>query len=277
MACRKAVSSHAPGSGEGAKRPRARCRGGRPRVLTRQDPRRPAPLLPAPPRAASAGGESQERFERRKSALTTSLTAQPAMVAGGPQSGRLVWVKPTSPTRPRQALPETPDSDGSSPEAANVQSKDSQGLSRRARSSMGYVDLVHFSERREGSPQRNGGNGRRTPTPERRTKMQKEKKGSSGRGTRRGASPVPELPPLEGEDLEAGESERQRFVRLMFGWVGLSACALMLRQPFRERAGVLLEKETEAKYWVDGGWRWDVFGLSRAAHTFSTLRPSAPR
>lgn len=44
--------------------------------------------------------------------------AQPAMVAGGPQSGRLVWVKPTFPTRPRQALPEIPASDASLPDAS---------------------------------------------------------------------------------------------------------------------------------------------------------------
>jgi ParB/RepB/Spo0J family partition protein len=43
--------------------------------------------------------------------------AQPAMVAGGPQSGRLIWVKPTSPARPRPPLPEIP-TGTPSPEAA---------------------------------------------------------------------------------------------------------------------------------------------------------------
>jgi hypothetical protein len=40
------------------------------------------------------------------------------MVAGGPQSGRLIWVKPTSPVRPRSPLPEIPTGTPSSPEAA---------------------------------------------------------------------------------------------------------------------------------------------------------------
>jgi hypothetical protein len=95
--------------------------------------------------------------------------------------------------------------------------------------------------------------------------VQKEKKRSSGRGTRLGASPVPDLPPLEGEDLEAGESERQRFVRVMFEREGPLGVRAEVAAAIRDRAKVILEKETEAKYWVEGGWRWDVFGWSRAA------------
>jgi ParB family chromosome partitioning protein len=45
--------------------------------------------------------------------------AQPAMLAGGSQAGRLVWVKPTYPMRPiRQQSPEVPASEPSAPETA---------------------------------------------------------------------------------------------------------------------------------------------------------------
>ena len=50
--------------------------------------------------------------------------AQPAMVAGGPKSGNLIWVRPTIPARPRQPVPESPTNDASAPEIEAAPTKD---------------------------------------------------------------------------------------------------------------------------------------------------------
>jgi ParB/RepB/Spo0J family partition protein len=50
--------------------------------------------------------------------------AQPAMVAGGSQSGRLIWVKPNYPTRPRQPQPESPATDASVPATDAIPTQD---------------------------------------------------------------------------------------------------------------------------------------------------------
>lgn len=113
--------------------------------------------------------------------------------------------------------------------------------------------------------------------PERRMRVEDEiKRSRGGDRTRLDASPPGlELPPLEGEDLEAGEAERQRFVRLMFGWKGPWGLDADVAGAIRKRAMAILEHEAEARYWVEGAWRWEVFGWSRAARKRVAWTPSS--